>query len=194
MTTLNDDFAPRPDASKRAAAQHRARETEPLTAVEVRRSAPPLLLAAATAVLLVALLIVATYQLSGGRPMPLQLAPSATTQPTDVSRVLSIPVQPTAPTSTPVLALPATPAPIAPQNGAGDVPGVFQEAAAQSGRGLGVVEAAAPPTYIEVVAAQAPHVIRGGVTGPCDGACAAVPTLAPEQAEVIRQQVEHKVR
>ena len=73
---------------------------------------------------------------------------------------------------------------------------------AQTGRGLGVVEQPAPvveaqpPTYLEVVAEQAPHCIRDcdGQPGPSGGEWVAVPTLAPEQLRVVADQVPHKVR
>lgn len=68
-----------------------------------------------------------------------------------------------------------------------------------TGQGLTLAEDApaveAPADqYIQNVGAQAPHSPRGGVTGPCDGTCAAVPTITSQQAEVIGQQAPHKVR
>ena len=189
MTILNDGFEPRPDASQRAAAQHR--ETEPPPHVAQRQSAPPLVLTAALAVLIVALLIVASYQLSGGRPKALQVTPQPTIgQPTEAPyNALSASQTRATPVPTPIPALAPTAAPTA------------FSAPPQTGRGLGVVEQqsvvdARPPTYIEVVAEQAPHCIRDcdGQPGVAGGEWVAVPTLAPEQLRVVADQAPHKVR
>lgn len=189
MTILDDGFEPRPDASKLAAAKHRERPTKPPA-----QAAPNRLLAGAVAaVLLAALAIIASQGVSQPRPLAATPAPTAD-QPTP-ARPTTPPAAPTArvatiaPSSTPVL----NPAPVA----APVVP--------QTGRGLGMPPTApltpdppVAPTYLEVVAAQAPHSPRGngqpGPSGAGSGDWAIVPTLAPEQLQVVQQQKPHKVR
>lgn len=172
----------RPNASQAAAAAHRARETE----TEEKASAPSRLPFAIGA-LVVALLTMAaiSWHLAQPPARPLQMAPtdvSARAFGTDpkVSHTAS-PAPSTAPTATEAPTF--TPVPTA---------------APPVGRGLGIVQevTAAPPepSYISNVGAQAPHTPRGGVTGPCDGACAIVPTISAEQAVIIGRQAPHKVR
>lgn len=197
MTILDDGFEPRKGASKLAAAQHRERETEPQTTVAVRRPTPSPVLAAAIALLIVAGLIVASYQLSGGRPKALAVTPQPTVEaPTELAHTFSAP--PTAapaPRTAPIATIAPTrpPVPVAAP--------VAVPVAPMTGRGLGVIEPApvveaAPPTYIEVVSLQAPHCVRDcdGQPGPAGGDYVIVPTLAPEQLRVVAEQAEHKVR
>lgn len=158
------------------------------------------------------LMLVFAALLFAGCGQALQTAP--TVQPTAVATNVpttraAAPTKPPAPqsSSTPVPTPPTTPS-VAPEP-AQRVLGALQEPLPQTGRGLGVEPAAvatpappaaAPPapTYLEVVAEQAPHSPRGdgkpGPSGAGSGDWAIVPTLAPEQLQVVQQQKPHKVR
>lgn len=181
------DFEPRPNASQIYGAKRRETTEQPATRqpfIADRQFA----ITAAAGLVVVALIVMATIQLSG-QPRPLQVTPEPTEA--QARAFLAAPTRPPAPPTATIR--PTTPpataalvaAPVAPP---------------QTGRGLGVVESVpvveAQPTYIEVVAEQAPHCVRGcdGQPGPSGGDWVAVPTIVPAQAEVILKQAPHKVR
>lgn len=182
------DYDPRPDASKQVAAAKRARQ-QPDQDEQPARARVTLTPRQLQVILGIgAVLFVGALALMGSWSRPLPPA-APTTQPTEELRALSAPPTPRpAPTSAPqpTIAPTAIPAPVAP---ALAVP-------AQSGRGLGQAPPVEQqPTYLEVVAAQAPHSPRGdGQRGPSGGDWVAVPPISEAQAEVIRQQAPHKVR
>lgn len=176
---------PRPDASKIVAAQKRARPVPTLPDAPILPR-QWLSLAAAGVLLILAMIALATYGVPQ-RPTALAITPSAIA--TNVPAALAVP------TSTPVRLEPtaaptAAPEPVQP---ATEEPAI--------GRGL-TIDVAPPaptpaPTYLEVVAAQAPHSPRGGLCGPNGGDCAPGVPVGIDSSQYIAnvaRQAPHKVR
>ncbi len=183
------DFDARPNASQVVAAQHRERESDdtPTVRIDDRRYVA----AASAGLVIVAFVVLATIQLSG-QPRPLQARPTVEATASAPQNALSASQGRATALPTPIPTLAPTAAPTA------------FSAPPQIGRGLSVVEPIetqhsasvleAAPTYLEVVGQQAQHTPRGGVTGPCEGACAIVPTAAPAQLRIVGAQAPHRVR
>lgn len=195
-----DPYAPRPDASKRVAALHRAvqvgrptHDTEPIA--PLARPARRYLPFAIGAALIVLIIGAASYQLSRlPSAQPLAITPATTmTAPTATESDVAVF---TAPSSTPVLAPKPTriPTPTAPLM-AGQ--GLTLYTTDNNAVATSTPEPPAPePSYVEIVGQQAPHCVRtcDGKPGPNGGDWAPVPTVAPAMLEVIGNQAPHKVR
>lgn len=181
------DYTPRPNASQEVARAKRARgDSEPPAPADIGPIPRQWLVAALFGGMLLFIAALSWQLATPARP--LALTPVPTEAPTESASSLSVKRAQEGPQET----ISAT---ITPSR---DFHTAVPIHAAPVGRGLGidtVVPVIVPePSYVANVGAQAPHVIRGGVTGPCDGACSIVPTVAPAMLEVIGRQAPHKVR